>query len=433
MKGKILVLALCLALSALLAFSAQAGQKVKLVIWHPYGGEPQKMFQDSIAEYNRTHPDTEASELNVAWDGFQQKLATATLSGTAPDMAHVWGSGQAIVYADMGVVVALDDFLKNDPTINIEDMYPGMRGNFTWKGKVWGWPDTGQVAILYWNKDLFTKVGLDSERPPKTFDEVYAYADKLFKKDAVGKFDTIAYLPADIWGGMFNFIGLWGGKLFDDEAQKSMAANPTAIQALKWMVDYYNRYGGLESVANFMAGFKGIGQGDHPWLLGREGMWMNNQWVLSFTDRLAPGRFKYGIGASIVSSGPGSKGPLAGTDANIMLKGSMKHPKEAWEFFKWWAARDGAKFRMENWNTATGTVSLNKTIRLSGYWNDQVWSIFNQAMSNSKSWPSTPVLAIMQNRMTNEIDQALRNNKTPEQALRDVDAFVNAELDKRRK
>src|SRR5204863_31817 len=40
-------------------------------------------------------------------------------------------------------------------------------------------PFNSSTAIVYWNKEAFTKAGLDPEKPPKTWPETFAVAKKL--------------------------------------------------------------------------------------------------------------------------------------------------------------------------------------------------------------------------------------------------------------
>ena len=46
-------------------------------------------------------------------------------------------------------------------------------------GKMLSLPFNSSTAIVYWNKDAFTKAGLDPEKPPKTWPETFAIAKKL--------------------------------------------------------------------------------------------------------------------------------------------------------------------------------------------------------------------------------------------------------------
>ena len=61
-----------------------------------------------------------------------------------------------------------------------QNYLPTVTGYYsTADGKMLSLPFNSSTAIVYWNKDTFTKAGLDSEKPPKTWPETFAIAKKL--------------------------------------------------------------------------------------------------------------------------------------------------------------------------------------------------------------------------------------------------------------
>ena len=48
-------------------------------------------------------------------------------------------------------------------------------------------PFNSSAPVMYYDKNAFKEVGLDPDKPPQTYDEVFAAAQKLVKKDASGK------------------------------------------------------------------------------------------------------------------------------------------------------------------------------------------------------------------------------------------------------
>jgi multiple sugar transport system substrate-binding protein len=57
----------------------------------------------------------------------------------------------------------------------------------TYGGQTYGIPMLdGSLASLYYNKDMFKAAGLDPEKPPTTFDEMMADAQKLVQADSAG-------------------------------------------------------------------------------------------------------------------------------------------------------------------------------------------------------------------------------------------------------
>jgi len=92
--------------------------------------------------------------------------------------------------------------------------------SFEVDGKPYGIPLYVSPYVLYYNKDLFKQAGLDPNKPPKTYDEMLGYAQKLSQlRDANGNKvyafgQTTASVPvsgASLTAMIFNF----GGQVLD--------------------------------------------------------------------------------------------------------------------------------------------------------------------------------------------------------------------------
>jgi multiple sugar transport system substrate-binding protein len=78
-------------------------------------------------------------------------------------------------------------------------------------------------AALYYNKDMFREAGLDPEQPPRTWDELVAYADRLTLRDAEGNPTRAGFSlrksgykagTAEKW---VSFVYSAGGRAFNEE------------------------------------------------------------------------------------------------------------------------------------------------------------------------------------------------------------------------
>ena len=153
-----------------------------------------------------------------------------------------------------GVVTNLQPYIDRDK-FDTSVFYP-----FTWQqtlldGKSYGIPFETDVRVMFYNKTMFTDEGLDATKPPKTWDELWALADKLDKKDDKGNFTRIAFAPA-----VFGSAGLdmWKYTQGVEWGQKdgSVKVNDEKTQAtLDWMKKWVDRYGGWQKLQDFKAKF----------------------------------------------------------------------------------------------------------------------------------------------------------------------------------
>jgi ABC-type glycerol-3-phosphate transport system substrate-binding protein len=119
------------------------------------------------------------------------------------------------------------------------------------KGQMWGYFQYGiDVYGLTWNKDQFKEVGLDPEKPPKTWTEFRDYAKKLTKRDAQGNITRVGYAirhvghPHGIVHKHFWAIYGAGAALIDDHRAlrggKTLINTPGGKAALQLVLDMLN-------------------------------------------------------------------------------------------------------------------------------------------------------------------------------------------------
>ncbi len=80
----------------------------------------------------------------------------------------------------------MQDLIDADPTFDIGTFMPQVLNYYRVGGKLYCMPFNSSNAIMFYNKTLFKKAGLDPNKPPKTYEELLDYAEKLMVKDDKG-------------------------------------------------------------------------------------------------------------------------------------------------------------------------------------------------------------------------------------------------------
>lgn len=106
-----------------------------------------------------------------------------------------------------------------------------------YKGKIYGVAGLPGVNAFYWNKDLFKKAGLDPEKPPKTWNQILEYAEKI-DKAGNGQFYGGGVYMGPNYGGSLRytpFVLMLGGGYVDSKGYPTLdkAANVTAFEYLR--------------------------------------------------------------------------------------------------------------------------------------------------------------------------------------------------------
>src|SRR5919199_3179130 len=144
-----------------------------ITIW---ARDAQKTFMGKLIDaYNKSHK-AQAKLSIIPSAQFVQKFGTAAASGSAPDVASI----DLVFLPYFASQGALDDITDLANGLPYKDsLSPAHRKLATYQGKTYALPFTAEASVLYYNKDLFKKAGLDPSKPPKSWAEVASAAQKI--------------------------------------------------------------------------------------------------------------------------------------------------------------------------------------------------------------------------------------------------------------
>ena len=240
----ILILAGAIALSFytfVVVSPVNAGEKYDLVFWHAKAGHRGKVWAKMVDEFNKIHPDIQVTATyQGGYTVTLQKITTAIAAGATPDASEIPERYGIPQFAESGKLLELGRFItKKDKA----DFFQGGLQRCTYKGRLYALPNSVSNSLLYYNADMFKEVGLDPDRPPKTWEELVAYAKKLTRDmDGDGKIDK--------WGlgthtttnyFLYALILQNGGRLFDSEGNPAFTSQE-AVEACQFWSDLVHKY-----------------------------------------------------------------------------------------------------------------------------------------------------------------------------------------------
>ena len=148
--------------------------KIILRFWHAFSDSKRRdWIQARADEWNSQNQ--EYFMIPESKGSYQETLNASFLAvrqGTAPSLVHVFevGSQQAL---DSGVFKPVSEV----GTIDYSDYIEPVLNYYTIDGAVNSIPFNSSSPILYYNKDLMKKAGLDPEKPPTTLQQIIDYSD----------------------------------------------------------------------------------------------------------------------------------------------------------------------------------------------------------------------------------------------------------------
>ena len=261
----------------------------------------------------------------------RQKVVIELSSGKPSfDVVHVSYHVQKRQFDRAGWLADLTAFMKDPnlttPDLNVDDFSAGGR-LFAQndKGEMRSLPWSVDYFILYWNKEIFAKKGVE---PPKTLDEMVAAAEKLNDPaNGVYGFTGRGLRNANmvLWT---NFFLNYGGEFLDTKGN-ILTDGPEAIEATR----LYQRLM-TKSAPPGVAGFNWM-ESMASLTQGRAAMWIDaDGWAPPIEDPNAS-RVVGKIGYSVVPAGP--KGQYSATYGDGIGIAQASTKKEAAYLYCQWA------------------------------------------------------------------------------------------------
>ncbi|MCX8132730.1 MAG: sn-glycerol-3-phosphate ABC transporter substrate-binding protein UgpB [Roseococcus sp.] len=174
--------ALAAAAAPLAAPALAQGGPVELQFWHglaqPLGGilegianqfnESQRRFR-IVSTFRGSYPETMVAAI------------AAFRAGTAPHIVQMFEVGTGTMMAAGRAIKPVHELLaETGVSINFDDYLPAVRGYYSLAdGRMMAMPFNSSTAIVFYNKDMFRRAGLNPDQAPATWAELRAAATRL--------------------------------------------------------------------------------------------------------------------------------------------------------------------------------------------------------------------------------------------------------------
>lgn len=407
--------------------------KIDLQFWHQWGGPPNSTALEQIAaNFNKLYPNVTVTLTNIS---DQSQIATAIAAGTPPDVVHFVLSDAVPEYAHRGALQDLTPLLEKDIPNWKELLYWYGPEVGSYNNKVFALASANFNIGLLWNRDIFTEVGLDPEKGPQTLEELTDWADKMTVVDKDGNITRLGFIPDYPGPGNGQVANLvlygwaFGGQWYDADAKKITANDPKNIEALKWELAFYEKYG-AQKVKNFIASAGGYLTDQDVFRTGKVGMVYDGEWNIVFPTADLPFNQKTINAGGFPSpkANPEMFGiSYADSDPNTIPAGSP-HPAEAWEFLKFMCfdPQVCSDFAQVVANPCQLTDHPDYALQSDSRF---AWFIKQQDLKSQRVFPRIAVAHTYMVKLGEAEQAVLLGQATPEDALNQVTEEVQALLD----
>jgi len=396
---------------------------VHVTYWEKWTGFEGEAMRATVKAFNASQDRIQVQLLTTSQ--VDRKMLMATAGGIPPDVAGLW-STNVIPYADKNALLPLDAYCEK-AGLSKADYISRFWDLCRHRGHVWALPSTPASLALHWNRKLFREAGLDPNHPPETIEELDRFARRLTRRDADGKITQVGFMPSDpgwwpwAWGCFF------GGRLWDGKSRLTATA-PENLRAYTWVQSYSKRLG-VKQLQTFSSGFGNFSSPQNPFLSGLVAMELQGVWMHNFIDKYAHGMEWGAAPFPYPADRPDLKGTTIVEEDVLVIPRGAKHPDEAFEFIRFVNSRRGSELLNLGQRKFTPLLDVSRPF-LTEHPNPYIQVFIDLARSkNARIPPQMPLWQEYQDELQATFDQVWLCEKTPEQALRDVETRLQRKLD----
>lgn len=404
--------------SPFLAAPALAQAKVEVSFFYPVavGGPITRLIDTYAADFAKENP---AITVKPIYAGTYQetivKAITAHKSGTPP-VTSVLLSTDMFTLIDEDAIVPFDSFVKTEDDKKwLASFFPAFMENSQTGGKTWGIPFQRSTIVLYWNKELFKEAGLDPEKPPQTWAEQVAFAEKLTKRDGANTTQWGLQIPSSgfpYW--LFQALAIQADAvLMNKEGNRTAYDAPGVIEALQYWVDLSRKH------RVHPTGIVEWGTTPRDFFEKKCAM----MWTTTgnLTNVRTNAKFPFGVG--MLAAGKRRGSPTGGGNFYLSKKASRAEQEAAFKFIQWITSPE----RAAKWGIDTGYVAVRKDAFDTPAMKEYVAGFPAAAVARDQLQYAVAELSTHENQrvtkaLNDGLQAALNGTKTPEAAMKDSQA-----------
>lgn len=379
--------------------AAPTGDGVELKLWHYYDGTMAEDIVKYCDRYSEENPGVKINVTMLPFGDFKKQLSVSSAANALPDMVFI-DNCDSVAYAAMGMFADLTEAMKDNA--DIADYYPDIMATGQYNGGLYSIPCVSNNQGIYYNTDMFEAAGIT--KIPETWDEIRETAKALtkdgtygFGMSAVGNEEgTSQYLPFQIAAGGEDMYAL------DSEA---------GLRALSFLTDLVQDGSMPKDVISWS-------QSDvaTQFKTGKIAMMMMGCWYINEYDETLPD-----LHYDVFPIKDKTFGTIYGGENLAVINGP--NVAAATEWAKWFMSYDINK----EWNmTASHFPAREATLSDEAYLSKDHWKTFIDLIPYTKARPADPKWPEISLGYQLALQEALSLQKTPEEAVKDGQAMIDA-------
>jgi len=402
-------------------------EKVTIHWWTGWSAEP---LGEVAAKFSELNPN-----ITVNWLGGvdQEKFLTALAGGEPPDAASLGAYPELF---SKGVAMDLTDWINASKAFDPKDIFEASWKGATYKGKIYAFPGIEGFTRygLCFNVDLVKEAGLDVANPPQTWDEAFEWHKALTKFDAAGNVSQVGLDPLDAMGGSIGFGDpwmwpkSWDFDYYDDENLKYNIDNPNSVEFFGVIKKFYDLVD-AKKMAAFRQSYGTWTGPQASFCTGVQAMQINGYWTPGEMAHNAP---TITVGYSWIPVPARRKGKKVQSMGGhyVFIPEGAKHPEAAFQFGEFTMGDTACDIIYNGLGWLPSRKSYLEKADISKY-KGLDWFVRSVAEADELTEVEMdPITQITGNEWDKNTQAVIYGDKTPEQAVKDMQAKLTEELAK---
>jgi sn-glycerol 3-phosphate transport system substrate-binding protein len=395
--------------------------KTEIQWWHANTGFLGEKITEIVTKFNTGQNDY---EVKAVYKGGYPETLTAGIAAyrakTQPHLIQVFEVGTQTMLSSGAIYPVYQLMKEQGIKIDWADFLGVVRSYYSQGGELYSMPFNSSTAILYYNRTIFKKAGLDPTKPPKTYEEIEKAGKACIAKGGAKVGFTTAW-PS--WTLVENAHS-WHDQPFADmnNGFKGMATKlringdfgvKTWTLLTRWQKEGIYSYAGRGS------------KGDQSIINGEAAIGLASTALVGTLTKTA--KFDWGTGNLPRMAGyPQGNSIIGGASLWVMKGKKAEEYKGVATFLAFLANPEQQAW----WHAATGYLPVSKSalaaLQKTDHFqrNPDMWTAFNQIMSGKTTANSQGIrlgnFVAVRDTIEAELENVVGGKKTPKQGLDDA-------------
>jgi multiple sugar transport system substrate-binding protein len=380
-------------------------------------GREAEVVPTLLADFEREHPGVHVEVQALPLTAAHEKLLTAFAGDALPDIGQL-GNTWLPELATLGALEPLQARVDASPVIQRDDYFGGIWDTNIMDGQLYGVPWYVDTRLVFYRKDLLAAAGFDA--PPRDWQEWQRQLAAIKQQAGPSKYAIL--LPLNEFESLVNFAVQQPDPLLRDDGTRGNFESAGFRRAFAYYVDMFN-----QNWAPRMSDTQ-ISNVWDEFANGFYAFYITGPWNVGEFKRRLPARVQNDWSTAPIP-GPDGPGAAIGGGSSLVMFERSTHKREVWQLIEFLSA----PAQQQRFHELCGDLPPRRSAWTSPALADDPYAkAFRDQLERVVPPPKVPEWERIAQEIRLAAERAIRGGQPADRVLRDLDARVDAILEKRR-